>query len=217
MTNKILLLYIFLITAFFTYAQKGVEISHYLFPEFTSGKVIMKDGTVNPALLNYNAITKEVVFLQNEQVLALADPALSRTDTVIIGDKKLVRFDKEFAEVLLEGDVKLVSLFRCKVIPPSNPAPFGGTSQISSVDSYSRLTGTNMFYELKLPEDYKIEISYVYRIDQGAGWKKVNSIRQLKRLYKQKKTELNNYLSEHELDIDDVEGVARLVEWLESK
>ncbi len=57
------------------HAQKGTVISHYLFPELTAGQVLMKDGTLNAAMLNYNAITEEIVFQQNGQVLALADPA----------------------------------------------------------------------------------------------------------------------------------------------
>lgn len=215
MTNKIFLLLIFVCATLFTYAQKGIEVSHYLFPEFTAGRVIMKDGTVNSAMLNYNAITEEVVFQQNGQVLALADPALSQTDTVIIGDRKFIRFEKEFAEVLLNDKVKLLALFRCKVIPPANPAPFGGTSQISSVDKYSRLMGTNMFYDLELPEDYEIEMSNMYRIDNGSGWKKINSMRHLRKFYNHKKSQFDKYILEHNLKLEDFKGISQLVQSME--
>ena len=112
MTNKFPILLLICLIATTTHAQKRIEISHYLFPQFTAGNVLMKDGTLNPAMLNYNAITKEIVFQQNGQVLALADPALSLTDTVLISDRKLVPFDDEFAEVILNGDVKLLALLR---------------------------------------------------------------------------------------------------------
>lgn len=36
-----------------SYSQvKGTELSHYLFPEFTQGVVLMKTGIKNPVLLN---------------------------------------------------------------------------------------------------------------------------------------------------------------------
>lgn len=217
MTNKFPILLLICLIATTTHAQKRIEISHYLFPQFTAGNVLMKDGTLNPAMLNYNAITKEIVFQQNGQVLALADPALSLTDTVLISDRKLVPFDDEFAEVILNGDVKLLALLRCSVIPPGNPAPFGGTSQISSVDKISRLGGANIFYDLELPEDYKIETNYIYRIDTGSGWKKINSMKQLRKFYKKKSDRFDQYVSEQNITFDEPARIAELVQWMEAE
>ena len=46
-----------------SYAQpKFKEVSHYLFPEFTQGVVLMKDGGKNETLLNYNSLTEEMIF-----------------------------------------------------------------------------------------------------------------------------------------------------------
>ena len=171
MTNKFPILLLICLIATTTHAQKRFEISHYLFPQFTAGNVLMKDGTLNPAMLNYNAITKEIVFQQNGQVLALADPALSLTDTVLISDRKLVPFDDEFAEVILNGDVKLLALLRCSVIPPGNPAPFGVPHRYH-LSTRSQVGWGQHIYDLELPEDYKIETNYMYRIDTGSGWKK---------------------------------------------
>ncbi|QRX63979.1 hypothetical protein JS578_01570 [Dysgonomonadaceae bacterium zrk40] len=177
----------------------------------------MKDGTLNAAMLNYNAITEEIVFQQNGQVLALADPALSQTDTVFISDRKLVPFEDEFAELILNGEVKLLALLRCSVIPPGNPAPFGGTSQISSVDKISRWGANNTFYDLNLPEDFKIETSYMYRIDNGSGWKKVNSMKQLRKFYKKSRDRFDQYVSEQEIQFDDPTQIAALVQWMEAE
>ena len=47
------------------YSQSEViEDYHYLFPEFTQGVVLMKSGTKNNALINYNLLTEETFFLK---------------------------------------------------------------------------------------------------------------------------------------------------------
>lgn len=213
--NKYSLLIPLLLFVTVTKAQRTIELSHYLFPEFTKGSVMMKDGTETSAMLNYNAVTREMIFQQNGRVLALADPTLSLTDTVRIEDRKFVLFDDEFVEVLLQEDTKLMTCYRCKIIPPGNPAPFGGTSQTSSVDNYSTYRSGNMVYELKLPDDYKIEPNNIYYLDNGSGWKKINSMRQLKKIYKKKKERFDQYVSEQKIQFNDPAGIAELVEWLE--
>jgi len=55
----------------------------------------MKDGTRNPALLNYNAATEEMIFDQNGQKLAFAEITLNNLDTVFVQDRKFVLLDNK--------------------------------------------------------------------------------------------------------------------------
>ncbi len=196
-------------------AQQTKEISHYLFPEFTKGSVLMKGGRVNPALLNYNAATEEMVFDQNGQVLALADPSLSQIDTVFIKDRQFVVLNKKFAEVLLKGDDKLLAFYKCKVIPPGKPAGYGGTSQTSSVDSYSSYSIGGLMYDLKLPDDFKVEPYTVYLLKNSKGKKEIKSMRQLRNHYKKKKDVYDQYVRENKVNFEDQQAVAQLVSFME--
>ena len=68
------------------YAQKQkVEIYHYVFPEFRKGTVLMKSGTKNEAMLNYNALTDEMIFDQNGKKLAMAIYQISTPCTSTAG------------------------------------------------------------------------------------------------------------------------------------
>ncbi|HOT65045.1 MAG TPA: hypothetical protein PLV98_06430, partial [Dysgonamonadaceae bacterium] len=107
-------------------------------PEFVSGTILMKDGTKNQAFLNFNAATEEMVFKQNDQVLALADVTLNQIDTIFIEDRKFVVHEKKIMEVLRQSSsYTLFAQYKCRVIPPGKPAGYGGTSQTSASDSYS--------------------------------------------------------------------------------
>lgn len=98
MKKTMIMLFLLFTVQCLLFGQQTKEISHYLFPEFASGTVLMKDGRRNPALLNFNAATEEMVFNQNGQVLALAEPTLTQTDTVIIGSRRFVLHNHHFVE-----------------------------------------------------------------------------------------------------------------------
>jgi hypothetical protein len=100
------ILCLFFLQSYSLFAQvKGVEISHYLYPEFADGVVLMKDGRRNPTKLNYNAATEEMLFKQNERVLALAEPSLSQIDTVFLKNSKFILYKKKFMEVLQQDNL----------------------------------------------------------------------------------------------------------------
>lgn len=190
---------------------KGKEISHYLFPEFGEGVVLMKDGRRNPAKLNYNAASEEMVFMQNEQKLAIAEPSLSQVDTIFLHDRKFVLHNKKFTEILHQDDFTLLAYYKCKVIPPGKPAGYGGTSQTSSVDSYSSWSSGGRMYDLKLPDDFEIKPFTIYLLDDGSGWKEFKSMRQLKSLYKKEKKRVDQYLKEQKVDFEDTDAVTQMI------
>ena len=49
------------------------QIPQYLFSKFSQGIVVKKDGTKVGASLNYNIVTEEMIFLENERYLALSN------------------------------------------------------------------------------------------------------------------------------------------------
>ena len=81
------------------YSQVRVlELSHYLFPEFTKGVVLMKTGVKNEALLNYNSLTEEMIFDNKGTKLALGQ--LDQVDTVYIQNRKFFPLNKKFVEIV---------------------------------------------------------------------------------------------------------------------
>lgn len=193
------------------------EIIHYVLPEFAQGTVLMKDGTQNRALLNYNAATEEMIFDQNGQKLAFSQITLNQLDTVFIQNRKFVLIDnKKFGEVLAQNGYKLLVQYKCQIIPPGKPAAYGGTSQTSSATSYSSWMGDGRVYQLKLPDDFKVNSSMVYWIDKGKGLKSLSSLGQIKKLYKKQKAIYDKYTKENKVSFNDPESVASLIDYMET-
>ena len=83
---KLIFLFIFVAAAFNdSFGQaKALEITHYLFPEFAKGTVLMKNGIKNDASLNYNSLTEEMIFENNGKKLAVSQ--LDKIEKIIAID-----------------------------------------------------------------------------------------------------------------------------------
>lgn len=217
MNYRIILFFALISTSFSLFAQQqGVEVLHYIMPEFTKGEVLMKNGKINQALLNYNAATEEMIFDQNGQKLAFDEVTLSQVDTVFIQNRKFVLHNKKFVEVLYHNGYKLFVEYKCQIIPPGKPAAYGGSSETSSVTSYSSWMGNGTVYQLKLPDDYKTNTSLMYWFDNGKGMKNFSSLNQIKKLYKNQKDLYSTYTKDNKVDFKVAESVAALFHYMET-
>jgi len=193
-----------------------ITLSHYLFPEFQEGKILMKNGTEVKTLLNYNALTEEVVFDDNSNVLAIGKAVIPQIDTVFIGDRKFIYKDGKFLEVLHDSSYKFFSQHKCRVIPPGKPAAYGGTSETSAIDSYSSLISDGRVYNLKLPDDFKVKPYTVYWIEKEGKLKSFLSLGQLKSFYKKKKKLYEEYMKNYKVDFEDQKSIVDLVNYMET-
>lgn len=192
------------------------EISHYLFPQFMEGSILMKDGVVNKARLNYNAASEEMVFMQKDKILALAEVTLNQIDTIYIEQRKFIYLDKKIMEVLHRSGYQLLAHYKCRVIPPGNPAGYGGTSQTSAVDSYSSWIQGGRMYELQLPDDFKVIPYSVYYLERNNEKKTFTSMGQLKKYYQNKSKLFNDYIQKNNPDFNNQLAIAQLIAFMET-
>jgi len=195
--------------------QKQAVVSHYVFPEFTEGIVLMKTGSRSKALLNYNALTEEMVFDNNGQKRAVTEQEVKQIDTVFIKDRKFVELDGKFVECLHQSGWDLYAEYKCRVNDPGRPSGYGTTSTTTAVQSYSSLNYGGKVYELKLP-DLEVDPYFNYLLKRNGEITRFINMNQLKKLYKDKKDILKEYLKSHEVDYDNQQSIIQLIEYLES-
>lgn len=221
------------------YAQpKYQEISHYLFPEFTQGDILMKGGEKNKFLLNYNSLTEEMIFEKQGKKLAVAEHELALIDTVYIKDRKFITLNGKFVEVLYHSnfiiDRKTIELndqlvefsyntlldlyveHKCKVKEPGKQTGFGGTSKTTAVKSYSSFYSEGMFYQLKLPEGFETVPYTFYWLKKDEELNKFETMKELKKLYKEKEDLFKPYVKKYGIKYNNQESIIQLIEYLES-
>jgi hypothetical protein len=209
-----ILLLILCLLAFSGHCQRrGVELSHYIFPEFVKGTVLMKSGVKNPTMLNYNALTEEMIFDTNGKKLAIA--RLEDIDTVYIEDRKFFPLKDKFVELIYRDKIELYAAHKCSVVDPGKPAAYGGTSQTSSTTSYSSLVAGGLAYQLKLPDGYTTKPYNNYWLKRDGEMSLFISLRQLSKLFDDKSDRFKKYVKEHKVEFDQQESVVELVKYLE--
>jgi hypothetical protein len=197
--------------------QNKAETSHYLFPEFSQGVVLMKDGIRNEALLNYNSLTEEMVFDNNGEKRAIGNNELLLVDTVFIKDGKFVVLNGKFVELVHHSTWHLFVEHRCKAVETGKPAGYGGTSQTSAATSVSSLYSQGrVVYNLKLPDNFNVKPYRIYLLKKNGEINKFANMRELKKLYKDEKDLLKKYLKTNPVEFDDQEGIIQFIKYLES-
>lgn len=198
-------------------AQERVHLSHYVFPDFQPGVVLLKNGVRNNAKLNYNAASEEMVFDENGKILAIGNAVLPQIDTVFIASEKFIRVNNKFVKIIIdEPEIDLFVEHKCRLIPPGKPAAYGGTSQTSSTTSYSSILSDGRVYNLKLPDDYKVIPYNVFWLNRDGKLQSFSTLGQLKKIYRDKKKLIGDYLKKNEVKLTDEKSVEDVINYLEN-
>lgn len=193
-----------------------VEVSHYIFPEFSRGTVLLKNGTEYNSLLNYNSITEEMIFEDQGKRLAVSKELLDQIDTVFIRDRKFILLNKEFIELVHHSTIDLFVEHKCRVNAPGKPSGYGGTSQTAAITSYSSFYSDGKLYDLKLPEGYVPKPYFYYWLKKNGDYKIFVNMKQLRDLYPDKKEIFKDYLKKQGIKYEYQEGIVQLIEYLEN-
>ncbi len=216
MTPHYCLLLAFTVSIHFSFAQNRTkEITHYIFPEFVEGVVLMKNGKKNEVAINYNAISEEMIFVKGPHKLAIGSTESELIDTIYMQGKKFIRLGGKFVEILHRSNTcDLYVEYKCKLDYPGKPVGYGGTSETAAVDAYSVNYSNGVVYELELPDDYDTNPYLVYYVKQEGVINEVTNLRQLMKRFKEKQELFKAYVKENNVKFDNVEQVVSLVNHL---
>ena len=195
--------------------EQKVAVTHYIFPEFTKGVILMKTGLKNEASLNYNSLTEEMIFENKGTKLALGQ--LEQIDTVYILKRKFIPLNGKFLELILHSSADLFAEHKCKLVDPGTPAGYGGTSQTAATTTYSKLLSGGQAYDLKLPESIETNPSIVYWLKKDSELTRFLSVNQLSKIFKDKSDEFKKYTKEHRVSLNNQQSLIDLVRFLSTK
>jgi hypothetical protein len=214
MSKIILLLALTLIVTPAFSQKRGVELSHYIFPEFIKGTIVMKAGGKNVTMLNYNSMTEEMIFENNGKKLALG--MIELIDTIYIDGRIFLPFEKKFIEIVYRNKYELDAIHKCSVVDPGKPAAYGGTSQTSSTTSYSSIFSGGQAYELSLPDGFKTKPYTDYLLKKDGKLTTFLNLRQLSKQFDEKSDLFKKYVKENKVNYENQESLIGLIKFLEA-
>ena len=190
------------------------NIPQYLFNRFAEGLIVKKSGENVLASLNYNIVTEEMIFIENNRFLALAN--LQSIDTVYLNNMIFLPAADAFYELAVTGKVKLLVQFSGTVQVEGEDVGYGITSKTSRVTSLTALTNSGVLYNMDLPENLKVSRKITYHVEFDGKRERFINKRAFLRVFSDKKKELDKYIKEKDIDFDNYNDVVSLIQHLNS-
>lgn len=194
----------------FTFTARSEEImtNGFVFPVYQQGKVYYKSTEVIGGLLNYETLTKQMLFKQNNQVLSLGYP--EATDSVVLGNRVFVYSKmREFFEKIPLGKGDLYVENSMKQVSEGRAVAYGGYSQVSnaqSLNSISTLDGgqTQSFTHLSENEKFKAVSETLFWVKKGDKFISVHSRKQVLKAFPEKKERIAEYIDHNKINFENI-------------
>ena len=181
----------------------------FLFPEFSTGKVRLKNGNNQALELNYNTVSEKMVYKKESNLYDVVNTEI--IDTVFIKESKFVPAGHVFLEVLLIAPVSLYIQYQGELIPPGAVAGYGGTSQVSNTKNLTSVNLSMGYYNLKLPDDYTVKLDQIFWIKKDS-LQNYSTERQFLKLFPDKAADLKEFIKKQKIKFDKPADQVRLVE-----
>lgn len=195
-------------------STKDGSMPQYLFSQFGSGTIRMKNGQAQTQVMNYNTVTEKMVFTKGDKFYDLTNTEV--VDTIKIEGFKFVPVGKSFYQVLWDGKIKLYIQQIGSLLPAGKAVGYGGTSQTASADYISTINLSGMQWNLKLPPDYIVVLKPVYWIRRGDEWSDFINEKQFLKLFPEKSAILKEHIKSDKVKFDKPESLVKLMEYLNS-
>ena len=188
----------------------------YYYPQFTNGKVFLRDGSRAGAKLNYNRLYDQMLFIGPKgDTLALAE---EKTIKFIVVDKDTLYFDEGYVRLIANyGEVKLaekqlwvVADFR-KIGTHDTPK---NTVAITTVSNLADPAGRAKSYDFLLNEDIIIRKETQYFLGDEYNHFVPASKKKLLLLFPKDQLSIENYLKENKVDFDNKDDLEKLAQFL---
>lgn len=188
-----------------------VNLPNLLLPRFTKSIVKLKSGQINTAVLNYNTVDQQMVFMQQKQPMILDDPQL--IDTIFMANRTFISFEKGFYELLVVAPITLFKQNKSYVEFEGYPTLYGAKSQTTSSTGVSQIYASSGPINLKIPQGYKVVDDSQYWIRKENGMKIFDTKREFLKIFPDKEKELNQFISKNKVNFEKTEDVIKLVNY----
>jgi len=191
------------------------NIPQYLFNRFADGLIVKKSGENVLTSLNYNIVTEEMIFIENNRFLALGN--LQSIDTIYLNNMIFIPAGDAFYELAVIGKIKLLVQFSGTVQVEGEDVGYGISSKTSRITTLSALTNSGVLYNMDLPENLKVSRKITYYVERDGERERFINRKAFLRIFKDKKKELDQYIKENDIDFTNYNNVISLIQHLNSE
>ena len=185
----------------------------YLYSEFTTGKIMLKNDNYSVKRLNYNFLAGEIEFIEKSDTLSIVN---KRDIKLITIAQDTFYFDKGYIEQIRSSypKVGLKQFIELKEIQSKDS--YGVASTGGATTTYSSMPVDGSFYKLVANKDmvFKRTIQY-YISTKDSGFQSFNR-KNVLALFPDSEVKIRDYMKTNKVKFDSRADLLRLAEFLGS-
>ena len=192
-------------------ADKFPPSVRYLYPQFVDGKVFMKNGAVNNAMLNYNLLLGEIEFIQDRDTLVIA----RKKDVYIVtAAPDTFYYKNSYLKLIHSGSVMVCLRDKIVLKDIVKKGAMGTANRTSSVGSYSSIPMDGKIYELVPSDDMEFQRTLEFYILTSSGEQVQFRKKNIMELFPSKADEINKYLKSNKVNFELQDDIIRFAGFL---
>lgn len=191
--------------------DSAVNLPNFLLPKFTKSVIKFKGGDAKSAIVNYNIIDEELVFVQDDTYMVLNDPQV--IDTVYINSRMLIPSKNGFYEIIRNDPFSLVIRHKGYLEAATSANAYGVRSHTASTVYRKQFYGPAGTVNLKIPDNLKVVDDSEYMISRDGSFEKFSSKRQFKKIFKEKEKELDKFFADNSINFQNLSDIIRLLNY----
>jgi hypothetical protein len=191
----------------------------FYYPQFTNGKVFFLDGTKGAAMMNYNRLVDQMLFINPKgDTLALAD---EKTIKFIIVDKDTFYYNEGYIRLIADNGV--VKLAEKQIWVVADVRKMGthnrSTSSVAvtTLSNYTDNTARAKSYDLMINEDIILRKESQYYFGDKYNHFSRTSKKKLLLLFPKEQLRLENYLKENKVNFDKKDDLEKLSQFISQR
>jgi hypothetical protein len=184
----------------------------YSYPEFTNGKVYLRNNTVSLVRLNYNSLYAEMQFINPKgDTLSVADEKLIR---LIVINKDSFYYDKGYLKLVSDlGKVKLANNQYFEIVKKEKVGEFGQPGR-GSVETYNNISSPSYIRDIVANEILTMSKTSIFYIgDEFYNFKVMNKKNVLE-CYPNNQEDVKAYLKENKVDFSSENDLKKMLAYL---
>ena len=183
----------------------------YLYPQFITGKVFLKNGLSNSAMLNYDLLLGDIAFLKGLDTLVINRK--NDLDMVTVEQDTFI-YRNGYYKIIHGGRLKVCTKDKIKLIEIVKQGAMGTPNRSSAGESYSTISMDGNFVNLVSTDDMVLRRDVEFYIltsdNELVLFRKKNVIE----LYLNKKDEIEKYLKSNKVNFESHKDILRFADWL---
>lgn len=214
MKKQILILFAFLAVLTNLSAQEDIDSTQFLFNKFQDGSVYYKDGRVYNARLNYHLRGNCFLFIDaNDDNVIKEFGEVNQISAVKVADKSFLLQNDGSAYEVIQFDPMIAVKYIGRFKKEGKNSGYGGRSETGSIDAFSSIRNNGETHSLPTGKYILIGIDNAYLIEKEGKRKSFRTEKQFLKLYPKHTDELQKYIEEKKVKLNDVEQMAELIRY----